>query len=406
PPSSPLSLSVEEVSENSFTLTWKAPEHTGKAGLDGYLVEICKDGSSDWKAVNQEPFLSTRYTVPNLNSGDKIHVRVTAVGASGSSAPAMLEQPVLIREILQLPKIRMPRHLRETYVRHVGDAVNIMIPFQGKPQPEVTWTKGDQPLDTSRVNIRTTARDTIFYIRQAQRADSGQYQLCVRINGAEDRAILDIQVVEPPGPPQNLKLVDVWGFNVALEWTPPADNGNAEIKGYRVQKSDKKSGKWFTVLERCTRTSCTISDLIIGNTYSFRVFSENCCGLSDSAAVAAGVAHIEKTKTTYQPEKIPQRDMMEPPKFTQPLTDRTTTRGYSTHLFCSVRGFPQPKIIWLKNQMEIREDPKYIAMIEQGVCSLEIRKPSPFDGGVYTCKAVNALGEASVDCRLDVKGEE
>lgn len=33
--------------------------------------------------------------------------------------------------------------------------------------------------------------------------------------------------------------------------------------------------------------------------------------------------------------------MMEPPKFTQPLTDRTTTRGYSTHLFCCVRGFPQ-----------------------------------------------------------------
>ncbi|NWW80518.1 MYBPH protein, partial [Climacteris rufus] len=405
PPSCPLSLAVEEVSENSFTLTWKAPEQTGRAGLDGYVVEICKDGSSDWKAVNQEPFLSTRYTVPNLSSGDKIHVRVTAVSASGASVPAALEQPVLIREILQLPKIRMPRHLRETYIRRVGDAVNIMIPFQGKPQPEVSWTKEEQPLDTNRVNIRNTARDTIFYIRQAQRGDSGKYELTVRINGAEDKATLDIQVVEPPGPPQNLKLVDVWGFNVALEWTPPVDNGNSEIKGYRVQKSDKKSGKWFTVLERCTRTSCTISDLIIGNTYSFRVFSENICGLSDSATVASGVAHIEKTKTTYQPEKIPQRDMMEPPKFTQPLTDRTTTRGYSTHLFCSVRGFPQPKIIWLKNQMEIREDPKYIALIEQGVCSLEIRKPGPFDGGVYTCKAVNPLGEASVDCRLDVKGE-
>lgn len=35
---------------------------------------------------------------------------------------------------------------------------------------------------------------------------------------------------------------------------------------------------------------------------------------------------------------------MEPPKFTQPLTDRTTTRGYSTHLFCSVRGFPQVSV--------------------------------------------------------------
>ncbi|KAM6295165.1 myosin-binding protein H [Aegotheles albertisi] len=403
PPSSPLALTVEEVSENSVTLTWKAPEQTGRPGLDGYVVEICKDGSPDWTAVSKEPFLSTRYTIQELSSGEKVHVRVKAVSASGASVPATLEQPVLIREILQLPKIRMPRHLRQTYVRRVGDAVNIMIPFQGKPQPEVAWTKAGQPLDTSRINIRTTGKDTIFFIREAQRSDSGTYELAVRINGAEDKATLDIRVIEPPSPPQNLKLVDVWAFNVALEWTPPVDNGNSEIKGYIVQKSDKKSGKWFTALEHCTRTSCTISDLIIGNSYSFRVFSENACGRSEKAAVASGVAHIKKTKTSYQPEKIPQRDMMEPPMFTQPLTDRTTTRGYSTHLFCSVRGFPQPKIIWMKNQMEIREDPKYIAMIEQGVCSLEIRKPSPFDGGIYTCKAVNPLGEASVDCRLDVK---
>ncbi|KAM6044167.1 myosin-binding protein H isoform 1-T2 [Chlamydotis macqueenii] len=406
PPSSPLSLAVEEVSENSVTLTWKAPEQTGQPGLDGYVVEICKDGSSDWTAANKEPFLSTRYTIQDLSSGDKVHVRVKAVNASGVSVPATLEQPVLIREILQLPRIRMPRHLRQTYVRRVGDAVNMMIPFQGKPQPEVIWTKGDQPLDTSRINIRNTETDTIFYIREAQRSDSGKYELTVRINGAEDKAILDIRVIEPPGSPQNLKLVDVWGFNVALEWSPPMDNGNSEIKGYVVQKSDKKSGKWFTVLERCTRTSCTVSDLIIGNTYSFRVFAENACGLSENAAVTSRVAHIKKTKTTYQPQKITQWDMMEPPKFTQPLTDRTTTRGYSTHLFCCVRGFPQPKIIWMKNQMEIREDPKYIAMTKQGVCSLEIRKPNPFDGGVYTCKAVNALGEASVDCKLDVKVPE
>ena len=50
---------------------------------------------------------------------------------------------------------------------------------------------------------------------------------------------------------------------------------------------------------------------------------------------------INFLETVYQPEKIPERDMMEPPKFTQPLTDRATTRGYNTHLFCSVRGFPQ-----------------------------------------------------------------
>lgn len=58
----------------------------------------------------------------------------------------------------------------------------------------------------------------------------------------------------------------------------------------------------------------------------------------------------------------------------------------------------------MKNKMDIQGDPKYRAVSEQGVCTLEIRKPSPFDSGVYTCKAINVLGEASVDCRLEVKG--
>lgn len=51
--------------------------------------------------MNEEPFLSTRYTIQDLGSGDKIHVRVKAVSASGASVPATLEQPVLVREILR-----------------------------------------------------------------------------------------------------------------------------------------------------------------------------------------------------------------------------------------------------------------------------------------------------------------
>lgn len=48
--------------------------------------------------------------------------------------------------------------------------------------------------------------------------------------------------IELPGPPASVKIVDTWGFNVALEWTPPSDNGNTEITGYTVQKADKKTG--------------------------------------------------------------------------------------------------------------------------------------------------------------------
>lgn len=51
------------------------------------------------------------------------------------------------------------------------------------------------------------------------------------------------------------------------------------------------------------------------------------------------------------------------------------------------------------------DDPKYRMFSNQGVCTLEIRKPSPYDGGTYTCRAVNKLGEAEVDCKLEVKGK-
>lgn len=63
----------------------------------------------------------------------------------------------------------------------------------------------------------------------------------------------------------------------------------------------------------------------------------------------------------------------------------------------------QPKIEWLKNQMIIGDDPKFRQISNQGICSLEIRKPCSFDGGVYTCRAKNAQGEAAVSCKLEVK---
>lgn len=46
---------------------------------------------------------------------------------------------------------------------------------------------------------------------------------------------------EKPGPPISVLVTDVWGFNAALEWKPPKDDGNCEIIGYTIQKADKKT---------------------------------------------------------------------------------------------------------------------------------------------------------------------
>ncbi len=53
--------------------------------------------------------------------------------------------------------------------------------------------------------------------------------------------------------------------------------------------------------------------------------------------------------------------------------------------------------------MDISNEAKYRMFSNQGVLTLEIRKPCPFDGGVYMCKAVNNSGEDIVECKLEVR---
>lgn len=49
------------------------------------------------------------------------------------------------------------------------------------------------------------------------------------------------------------------------------------------------------MLENYHRLNATVSDLIMGNSYSFRVFAQNRVGTSESCGVTKDVAMIHKT---------------------------------------------------------------------------------------------------------------
>uniref|UniRef100_A0A7N6FF53 Myosin-binding protein C, fast-type n=1 Tax=Anabas testudineus TaxID=64144 RepID=A0A7N6FF53_ANATE len=409
PTSEPTRLTVHDVTDSTCTLKWLAPEKIGAGGLDGYIIEYCKEGGDQptkrWVVANQDLCEKQGYVVRGLPVGEKINFRVVAVNIAGRSPPAILSQPVTIREIMEYPKIRLPRDLRTKYIRKVGEKVNLTIPFQGKPRPVATWYKDGQPIDPKMVNVRNSNVDSILFIRSAEREHTGKYELVLQIENMEDRATIDIRIVEKPGPPLKVRVTDVWGFNAALEWDPPRDDGNCEITGYTIQKADLKTKDWFTVYEHNRRPNCTASDLIMGNEYMFRVYSENLCGLSEEPCHSKNTAVIAKTGVTVC-LRVYEKDMCCVPKFTQPLVDRSVVAGYSTAISCAVRGFPKPKIIWMKNKMIIGEDPKFLMQNNQGVLTLNIRKPSTFDGGKYSCLAVNELGQDEVECKLDVRGKD
>ncbi|XP_003783354.1 myosin-binding protein C, slow-type isoform X6 [Otolemur garnettii] len=401
--SPPTLLTVDSVTDTTVTMKWRPPDQIGAAGLDGYVLEYCFEGTEDWITANTDLIDKTKFTITGLPMDSKIFVRVKAINAAGASEPKYYSQPILVKEIIEAPKIRVPRHLKQTYIRRVGEAVNLVIPFQGKPRPELTWKKDGAEIDKNQINIRNSETDTIIFIRKAERSHSGKYDLEVKVDKYVDSALIDIQIVDRPGPPQVVKIDDVWGENVALSWTPPKDDGNAAITGYTIQKADKKSMEWFTVIEHYHRTNATITELVIGNEYYFRVFAENMCGLSEDATMTKESAVIAKDGKVYKNPVYEDFDFTEAPMFTQPLVNTYAIAGYNATLNCSVRGNPKPKITWMKNKVAIVDDPRYRMFSNQGVCTLEIRKPSPYDGGTYCCKAVNELGTVEIECKLEVK---
>uniref|UniRef100_A0AAY5KPS9 Myosin-binding protein C, slow-type n=1 Tax=Esox lucius TaxID=8010 RepID=A0AAY5KPS9_ESOLU len=403
--SEPTMLVVDDVTDTTVTMKWRPPDTIGAAGLDGYLVEYSIEGTDDWKVTNTELTEKTKYTITGLPTEAKILVRVRAINAAGASLPRTLQHSILVKEVIEPPKIRIPRHLKQTFIRKVGEAVNLVIPFMGKPRPKVSWLKDNEAVDPTQVSIRNTDCDSIIFIRKAERKHSGQYNMKVEVEKHMDTAVVDIQIVDLPGPPQCVKIEEVWGENVALDWTPPKDNGNAAITGYTIQKADKKTMEWYTCLEHYHRTCITITELVVGNEYYFRVYSENMVGLSECATQTKDSALIVKEGMHMKNPEYIDHDFTEPPKFTQPLVNTFAIAGYNATLHCSVRANPRPKVIWMKNKIAIIDDPRYRMFSNQGVCTLEIRKPSPYDGGMYSCKAINDLGEALVECKLEIKGQ-
>ncbi|XP_033963200.1 myosin binding protein Cb isoform X4 [Pseudochaenichthys georgianus] len=401
--SEPIRLSVHDVTDSTCTLKWLAPEKIGAGGLDGYIIEYCKEGDTEWVVANQELCERQGFVVRDLPVGEKIDFRVVAVNIAGRSPPASLGQPVTIREIMEYPKIRLPRDLRTRFIRKVGEKINLTIPFQGKPRPVATWFKDGQPIDPTMVSIRSSNVDSILFIRSAEREHTGKYELVLKIENMEDRAAIQIQIVDKPGPPQKLQVTEVWGFNAATEWESPKDDGNCEITGYTIQKADLKTKEWFTVYEHNRRTNCTATDLIMGNEYMFRVYSENLCGRSDDPCFCKNTAVIAKTDLEIKRAPYTKKDKSCAPKFTQPLVDRSVVAGYSTTISCSVKGYPKPKIVWMKNKMILGENPKFLMRNYQGVLTLNIRKPGTFDSGKYSCIAVNDLGKEEVECKLSVR---
>uniref|UniRef100_A0A8D2JBA5 Titin n=1 Tax=Varanus komodoensis TaxID=61221 RepID=A0A8D2JBA5_VARKO len=142
-----------------------------------------------------------------------------------------------------------------------------------------------------------------------------------------------VKVSERPLPPGKITLLDVTRNSVSLTWEKPEHDGGSRILGYIVEMQSKGSDRWATCAN-VKVTEATITGLIQGEEYSFRVFSEPS---ESSGAITA-------------------RDEVEPPRISMDPKFKETLvlhAGESFRIDADVFGKPLPSIHWLKGDKEL-----------------------------------------------------
>lgn len=398
--------------DDSIELKWLEPEEIGAGGIDRYVLEMKKvpSDSEEWGEAPTgvvSPSM-TNVDITKLECGASYYFRICTENIAGRSEWREIG-PIICAEAVESAKICLPRNMqnKKKIKVIVGQPLKFNIPFCGRPKPKVSWTRNDEPLPLDdegkpRFQVRNIADQTTLYCRSTERWDTGIYNIHVQVGTEAVKADLDVAIIDIPSKPMKVQIADVVGTSAQLKWLPPKDDGNCEIAGYQLEKRDARAEEWYVCVDRVRNPSVQINDLVLGNSYYFRIRAINEVGLGDEA-VTKDCAVIVKDKLVYKKPTLPPLDFSHKPIFSKGLNDRRIMAGYNGVLTASLAGFPKPKLRWYKGKSEIIDNPKYKTTFSQGIVQLEIRRARPMDAGVYRLIAENAMGTDECQATVVVK---
>ena len=85
---------------------------------------------------------------------------------------------------------------------------------------------------------------------------------------------------DKPGPPEAPTVLDVSKTGCVVAWQPPKEDGGSPVTGYQVERCLAKTDRWLKISKgSVTELKFTVSDLVEGNEYQFRISAENKVGV-------------------------------------------------------------------------------------------------------------------------------
>nr|XP_039265200.1 titin-like [Styela clava] len=193
---------------------------------------------------------------------------------------------------------------------------------------------------------------------------------------------------DAPLTPTNISVNGITSDACILNWKQPKTD-RTKVTSYIVEKRDNKNTEWSSVtIDTITETVCCVTGLLLGQTYEFRITSENDSGKSDPSEPTPSMTPKENVRVVK-------------PRFMEQMRDIVAKPGQNVTLFSKISGQPKPIIKWYKGGREVVQDSKHQMRYGRGNnYSMNISRACIEDEGPYTIRAINVGGSTS--CTINI----
>uniref|UniRef100_A0A8C6WTC6 Titin n=1 Tax=Neogobius melanostomus TaxID=47308 RepID=A0A8C6WTC6_9GOBI len=307
--------------------------------------------------------LETEFVVTGLTEDQIYEFRVIARNSAGVfSLPSDSTGSITAKDEVDPPKIDLEAKYSQAVVVNAGDTFKLEASIQGKPVPSVFWIKDGQVItEAARLEIKNTDFTACIVGKEAIRIDGGQYTLLVKNVGGEKSVNINVKVLDRPGPPEGpISIYGVSNEKCSIAWKSPLQDGVKAIE-------------------------TTVTNLMKGEEYQFRVVAVNSKGKSDPRQLVQSVVV---------------KDLVIEPAVRPKVSTYHVQVGYDLKIEVPVAGHPKPTITWTKDGAALKQTTRVNVTDSAHHTLLTIKDATKEDGGMYSINVANNLG--SKDASIEV----
>jgi titin len=138
-------------------------------------------------------------------------------------------------------------------------------------------------MDTRRFKEDTIVNMTSLTMSKVVPKDAGEFAVTLENPHGKCYFSIKLIVIDKPGPPTNLKVTEVSEKHVALKWGEPETDGGSDVTGYviEVREAIRRAWQKAGAIDATEKRQFTVTPLLEGQQYMFRVAAENECGVGE-----------------------------------------------------------------------------------------------------------------------------